>query len=136
MNPTTNDWASSDPTQNITLAEADQFKNQLAGALVIQFGDTFVKTTGGESITEAEFRRNNPLPSAPLNLWGTLAGVSSAPVNLAEMRSAIRAAAQGNNPVGDLENILHQALPQSDIQEMLLRAPSLQSAVRNAISQI
>ncbi|MGD0295744.1 MAG: hypothetical protein ABSE86_01430 [Bryobacteraceae bacterium] len=44
MDPTANDWASSDPTQNITLADADQFKNQLAGALVVQFADRFVKT--------------------------------------------------------------------------------------------
>ena len=72
MNPT-NDWASSDATQNITLADADQFKNQLAAALVVQFADRFAKTASGEIISETELRRN-PLPAAPVNLWGTLGG--------------------------------------------------------------
>src|SRR6202011_4247632 len=91
-NPAANDWASSDPTQNITLAEADQFKNQLSAALAVQFADRFVKTGGGEVITETELRRN-PFPAAPVNLWGTLAGVGAVPVNMAQMRAAIRSAA-------------------------------------------
>ena len=77
MNPVANDWASSDPTQNITLADADQFKNQLASAIAIQFADRFAKTASGEIISETELRRSS-LPAAPVNLWGTLVGVGSA----------------------------------------------------------
>jgi hypothetical protein len=83
MNPATNDWASSDPTQNITLAAADQFKNQLASVLVVQFSDRFVKTASGAIVSEAELRRNNPFPAAPVNLWGTVAGVGAVQLNIA-----------------------------------------------------
>jgi hypothetical protein len=131
----TNDWASSDPTQNITLADADQFKNQLAAALVVQFADRFAKTTSGEIISETELRRN-PLPAAPVNLWGTLAGVGAAPLNIAQMRTAVRSAAQSNNPAGDLQNILHQALPKTDVSTMLLRVPAVAVALGTAIAQI
>lgn len=135
MNPAANDWASSDPTQNITLAEADQFKNQLSAALAVQFADRFVKTGGGEVVTETELRRN-PFPAAPVNLWGTLAGVGAVPVNMAQMRAAIRSAARSNNPAGELENILHHALPKSDVSMMILRFPAVAVAIGTAISQI
>src|SRR5579863_4470962 len=135
MNPAANDWASSDPTQNITLADADQFKNQLAAALVVQFAERFVKTASGDVVNETELRRN-PFPAAPVNLWGTLVGVGAAQVNVAQMRAAVRAAAQGNNPSGDLQNLLQKALPKSDVTEMLLRVPSVRVAVKTAIVQI
>jgi hypothetical protein len=135
MNPTANDWASSDATQNITLAAADQFKNQLAAALVVQFADRFAKTASGEIISETQLR-SNPFPAAPVNLWGTLAGVGAAPVNIAQMRTAIRAAAQSGNPAGDLQNILHQALPKSDVSIVLLRVPAVALALGTAIAQI
>jgi hypothetical protein len=136
MNPVTNDWASSDPTQNITLAEADQFKNQLASALVVQFADRFVKTASGAIIDETELRRNNPFPAARVNLWGTVAGVGAAQVNIAQMRTAVRAAAQGNNPAGDLHTILQQALPKTDVSMMILRVPAVMVAIGTAIAQI
>jgi hypothetical protein len=135
MNTAGNDWASSDPTQNITLAEADQFKNQLAAALAVQFADRFVKTGSGEIINESELRRN-PLPAAPINLWGTLAGVAAAPVNVAQLRASIRSAARGSNPAGELENILHQAFPKTDVSTIILRLPAVASAIGTAISQI
>jgi len=136
MNPIANDWASADPTQNLTLAEADQLRDRLAAALAVQFGSTFVQTTSGDTVSEDELRRNNPMPAAPVNLWGALAGVAAVPQNLAELRAALRAAARGNNPVGDLENVLIQALPKSDAQAMVLRAPAIQAAVQTAIAQI
>jgi len=136
MNPTMNDWASADPTQNITLADADQFRNGLAQALAIQFADLYVKTSSGDTVSESELRRNNPVPGAALNLWGTLADVSPAAVNIAEMRSAIRSAAQRDNPVGDLEDILRQALPRTDVQDVILRVPSIQAAVRSALASV
>ena len=136
MNPTMNDWASADPTQNITLADADQFRNGLAQALAIQFADLYVKTSSGDTVSESELRRNNPVPGAALNLWGTLADVSPSAVNIAEMRSAIRSAAQRDNPVGDLEDILRQALPRTDVQDVILRVPSIQAAVRSALASV
>ena len=123
MNPVANDWASSDPTQNITLADADQFKNQLASAIAVQFADRFVKTASGEIISEAELRRN-PLPAAPVNLWGTLAGVGSAQLNVAQMRTSVRAAAQSNNPAGGLQTILQQAFPKTDPSSIIMRLPA------------
>ena len=135
MNPAANDWASSDPTQNITLADADQFKNQLAAAIAVQFADRFVKTANGQIVNETELRRN-PFPAAPVNLWGTLAGVGAAAVNVALMRTAVRGAAQSNNPAGELQTILQQALPKSDVSEMILRLPAVMIAIGNAITQI
>jgi hypothetical protein len=135
MNPAVNDWASSDPSQNITMVEADQFKNQLASALAVQFAERFVKTVGGEVINETELRRN-PLPAAPVNMWGTLEGVGAAPLNMAQMRAAMRSAARSNNPAGELQNILHQALPKSDISTIILRLPAVAAAIGTAIAQI
>lgn len=136
MNPSANDWASSDPTQNISLAEADQFKNELASALAVQFVERFVKAAGGDTISEAELRRSNPVPSAPVNLWGILEGIAGIPVNVAQMRSAIRAAARSSNPVGELEVFFRQALPKSDFPAMLLRLPAVAAALALAIARI
>lgn len=134
MNPA-NDWASSDPTQNITFAEADQFKNQLAAAIAVQFADRFVKTNTGATVSESEFRHNSS-PAEPVNLWGTLAGAGAVPLNVAQMRAAIRAAARQSNPAGDLENILHQALPKADVASMMLRIPAVGTAIGVQLSQI
>ena len=71
-----------------------------------------------------------------MNLWGTLAGVGAVQVNVAQMWAAVRAAAQGNNPSGDLQTILQQALPKSDVKEMILRVPSVMVAIATAITQI
>ena len=135
MNPASNDWASSDPTQNITLADADQFKNQLAAAIAVQFADRFAKTVTGDIVSETELRRS-PLPAAAVNLWGTLAGVGAAQINVAQMRAAVRTAAQSNNPAGELQTILQQALPQSDVPSMILRLPAVMVAIGTAIAQI
>ncbi len=135
MNPVANDWASSDPTQNITLADADQFKNQLASAIAVQFADRFVKTASGEIVSEAELRRN-PLPAAPVNLWGTLAGVGSAQLNVAQLRSSVRAAAQSNNPSGGLQTILQQAFPKTDPSSIIMRLPGVIVAIGTALAQI
>lgn len=130
-----NDWASSDPTQNITLAAADQFKNQLAAALTIQFGERFIQTASGETVPETEFK-NSPSPAAPVNLWGKLVGVGAVPLNVAQMRSAILSAGRNNNPAGDLANLLHQAFPAADVANMMLRIPAVATAIGIQISQI
>ena len=135
MNPVTNDWAASDPTQNITLADADQFKNQLAAALAVQFADRFVKTSMGEIVSEAELRRN-PLPAAPVNLWGTLAGAGSAQLNVAQLRTSVRAAAQSNNPSGELQMILQEAFPKTDPSAIIMRLPGVIGAIATALAQV
>ena len=94
-----------------------------------------MKTASGDIVNETELRRN-PLPAAPVNLWGTLVGSGAAQVNVAQMRAAVRAAAQGNNPSGDLQTLLQKALPKSDVTEMLLRVPSIMVAIKTAILQI
>jgi hypothetical protein len=134
MNPAANDWASPSVAQNITISEADRFANQLAAAVAVQFGDRFVKTTAGEIVPEVELKQNGG-QSVPVNLWGSFAGVAPVPMNIAELRSRIRSAALAENPVGELESILHQALPQVDPQVTILRAPAIQSAVRTLLAQ-
>jgi hypothetical protein len=135
MNPAANDYSAPNAAQNISLAEADQFRDRLAGALAVEFGNRFVKTTTGAVVSESDLRQNAS-PAQPVNLWGTLADAAPAEVNIAELRACVRAAALGDNPVGDLENALKQALPKSDVQSILLRVPAIQSAVRSAIAPI
>jgi hypothetical protein len=94
-----------------------------------------VKTASGDIVNETELRRN-PFPAAPVNLWGTLVGVGAVQVNVAQMRAAVRAAAQGSNPSGDLQNLLQKVFPKSDVAEMLLRVPSVMAAIQTAIVQI
>ena len=135
MNPTANDWSAPNAGHNITLIEADQFRDRLAGALAVEFGNVFVKATNGGVVSESDIRQHAS-PTQPVNLWGTLADAAPAEVNVAELRASIRAAALGDNPVGDVENALRQALPKTDIQSILLRIPAIQSAVRSAIAPI
>jgi hypothetical protein len=135
MNPAANDYSSPDPAQNISLTEADQFRDRLAGALALEFGNRYVKTTTGAIVTESDVRQNAG-PAQPVNLCGTLADLTAVEINVAEWRASIRAAALGENPVGDLENALKRALPQSDVQSILLRAISIQAAVRSTIVPI
>jgi hypothetical protein len=136
MNPIANDWASTNAAQNITISDADQFANQLAVGVAIQFGGRFVKTKAGEVITEAELKQNGYLALHAVNLWGSFAGVAPVAINIAELRSRIRSAALADNPVGELENVLRQALPQIDPQVTILRAPVIQAAVRKMLSEI
>jgi len=135
MNPAANDYSAPNAAQNISLADADQFRDRLAGALALAFGDRYVKTTTGAVVPESDLRQNAS-PAQPVNLWGTLADAAPAEVNVAELRASIRAAALGDNPVGDIENALKQALPRTDVQSILLRVPAIQSAVRSALAPI
>ena len=135
MNPAANDYSAPNAAQNISLAEADQFRDRLAGVLAIEFGTRFVKKPNGDAVPEAEVRQNAS-PAQPVNLWGTLADIAPAEVNVAELRAGLRAAALGHNPVGDLESVLKQALPNTDIQSIILRVPAIQASVRSAISAV
>src|SRR5271166_2707315 len=104
MNPAANDYSAPNAAQNISLTEADQFRDRLAGALAVEFGNRYVKTTTGAIVTEADVRQNASL-AQPVNLWGTLADAAPAEMNVAELLASIRAAASGDNPVGDIESI-------------------------------
>jgi hypothetical protein len=136
MKQTANNWASPDSSKNITLAEADQFRNQLAAALAIQFADRFVRTTTDEIISEAELRANQFISPLPVNLWGHLAGPVRAGFNVAALRASFRDAAQGDNPFGDFETIVQNALPGLDLAGFLSRIPVLQQALKTAMSQV
>ncbi len=57
-------------------------------------------------------------------------------MNVAQMRTAIRSAARGPNPAGDLENILHQALPKTDVSTIILRLPAVAVAIGAALAEI
>ena len=135
MNPAANDYSASNAAQNISLTEADQFRDRLAGALTLEVANRYVKTRTGGVVSESDLRQNAS-SAQPVNLWGTLGDASPAEVNVAELRASLRSAALGDNPVGDLENALRQALPKTDIQSILLRVPAIQSAVRSAILPI
>lgn len=135
MIPSANDYSAPNAAQNISLAEADQFRDRLACALAVEFGGRFVKTPNGGVVAESDLRQSAD-PSQPVNLWGTLADAAPAEVNIAELRAALRAAAAGDNPVGDLESAMKQALPNTDVQSIILRVPSIQAAVRSAIAPI
>ena len=135
MNPAANDYSAPNAAQNISLSDADQFRDRLAGALALAFADRYVKTTTGGVVSESDLRQSAS-PVQPVNLWGILADASPSEVNVAELRACLQAAALGDNPVGDLENALRQALPKTDVRAVILRVPAIQSAVRNAIAGI
>ena len=84
MNPTANDYSSPDPAQNISLTEADQFRDRLAGALALEFGNRYVKTTTGVIVSESDVRQNAS-PAQPVNLFGTLADLTAVEINVAAM---------------------------------------------------
>ena len=108
MNPAANDFAAPIAAQNISLADADQFRDRLAGALTLEFGSRFVTTTTGGIVTESDVRQSRST-AQPVNVWGTLADPAPAEINVAQLRASIRAAASGDDPVGDIENVLKQA---------------------------
>jgi len=129
MPPSANDWASPDQTKNIILADADAFGNALASALALQFAKLYVLTTQGEIISEAELRGNQFISPLPVNLFCTLAAATSNDQNVATLRSQLRAAAAGSDPIGSLFSLLQLIFPQSDIAAMLSRLPAVQNAI-------
>ena len=134
MKISANDWASPDPSKNMTLAESDRFADALAGAFAVQFADRYVMTTYGQIIPVAELRRNPFLSPLPVHLQARLACGNSAEINIAQFRSALREAAAGDDPVGDLVDVLSAAMPRTDIAALLLRAPALTEAVRRQLA--
>lgn len=136
MSQSANDWASTNPGQNMTLAEADQLGNQLAGALTIQFGTRFVRTQSGNIISEAELRSNNYLSPLAVNLCGYLAFYQAPEINIAEFRTSLRNAAAASDPTGTLVGVLQQALPGGmNVASMFTRIPAIQAVIATALKQ-
>ncbi|HLJ47756.1 MAG TPA: hypothetical protein VKU01_17185 [Bryobacteraceae bacterium] len=136
MAQSANDWASPDPSKNMTLADSDNFANALVAALQVQFGDRFIRTQYGEVISLAELRQNNFMSPLPVNLEGRLAAASAVEFNVAEFRSQLRDAAKGDDPVGDLTRILSAATPGQNVAANILRIPLFADAVRQALQKL
>ena len=133
MAQSANDWASPDPSKNITLADADNFANALVAALQVQFSDRYVRTQFGQIISVAELRQNNYMSPLPVHLYGKLAAASAVEFNVAEFRSQLRGAAQCDDPVGELTKVLSAATPGQNIAANILRIPAFADAVRQTL---
>jgi hypothetical protein len=131
-----NDWASPDPTQNITLADADTFGNALAGGLQVQFADIYIRTTENQIISEAELRSNTFILPLPVNLYTHLVAADSVEINVAQFRASLRAAALANDPTGTLCELLSQAMPQTDVPDQFTRIPAIQQVLLAALQTL
>ena len=131
-----NDWASPDPTQNITLADANTFSNALAGGLQVQFGDRYIRTTQNQIVTEAELRANTFILPLPVNLLAHLAAPESQEINIAAFRASLRAAASADDPTGTLCQLLSQAMPETDVPDLFTRIPAIQLVILSALQTL
>ena len=136
MAQSANDWASPDPSKNMTLADSDSFANALVAGLQLQFGDRYVKTQFGAIISATELRQNNFMSPLAVNLYGKLAAASAVEFNIADFRSQLRDAAKGDDPVGDLTKVLTAATPGQNIAANILRIPAFADAVRQALQKL
>ncbi len=136
MSQSAYDWASPDPSKNITLAESDTFANALVAGLQLQIVDRYVKTPYGEIISGTELRQNNYMSPLPVNLYGKLAAGGAVEFNVAEFRSQLRDAAKGDDPVGDLTKVVSAATPGLNIAANILRIPAFVDAVRQALQKL
>jgi hypothetical protein len=137
MKQSANDWASPDPSKNMTLAEADQLNNQLAGALCLQIGSRWVQTQYGQIITDTELRQNTFIAPLPVNLYGMLAIPGCQGFNLADFRKSLRTLAEADDPTGSLVIFLQQLLPQyNGIPAMFTRIPAVQAVITAALKTI
>ncbi len=137
MNQSARDWASTDPSKNMTLAEVDQLNNELAAAFCIQLGDRYVRTQYNNIIGEPELRGNNYISPLPVNLFSRLALAGSEEFNIAQFRASIREAAQSDDPTGTLVTILQRLLPHNNsIASMFTRIPAVQAVIASALRTI
>lgn len=131
------DWASPDPSKNMTLAESDQLRNQLAGSLCLQIGERHILTQYGQIIGESELRGNQFMSPLPVNLCGSLAIPGCQEFNLAAFRSSLRQAAQADDPTGTLVGILQQLCPlDTAIPSLFTRMPAVQGVITAALKNI
>jgi hypothetical protein len=131
-----NDWASPDPTQNITLADATTFGNALAGGLQVQFADMYIRTTQNQIVSEAELRANEFILPLPVNLYTHLFGQNTQEINIAQFRASLQAAAQANDPTGTLCELLAAAMPYTDVPDQFTRIPAIQAVLLAALQTL
>ena len=137
MSQSANDWASPDPSKNMTLADLDRFRYQIAGALCIQIGTCWIRTTSNSIISESELRQNTFISPLPVNLCGTLALPGCQEFNVAGFRSELRQAASSDDPTGSLVVLLQQYLPTNNaVPAMLTRIPTVQAVIASAMKSI
>ena len=137
MSQSARDWASTDPSKNMTLAEVDQLNKELAAGLCIQFGDRYVRTQYNNIIGEPELRGNNYISPLPVNLYGRLAIAGCEEFNIAQFRDSIRDAARSEDPTGTLVTILQRLLPQhNSIASMFTRIPAVQAVIASALKTV
>lgn len=130
------DWASPDPNKNMTIDEADRMRDQLAAGLGLQFGDRYVRTQYGQTISESELRHNQFLSPLPVNLFAHLVP-GSQEFNIAEFRASLRTAALSDDPTGYLTGILQQTFPQmSNVTSMFTRIPAVQEVIQSALKKM
>ena len=128
-------WASPDPSRNITLADADQFADELAH-LGFRFYQRFVRTTTGDILLEMDVRNNPFLSRQPLNLHGHLSGPGAKEINIADFRRRLRAAARSENPTLQLQRELATALADASIPSLLLQLPGVQQTIESCLGRI
>ncbi len=134
MSQSARDWASTDPSKNMTLAEVDHLNNELAAGLCIQLGDRYVRTQYNNIIGEPELRGNNYISPLPVNFFGRLAIPGCEEFNIAQFRSSIRDAAASDDPTGTLVTVLQRLLPQNNaIASMFTRIPAVQAVIASAL---
>jgi hypothetical protein len=131
-----NDWASPDPTQNMTLANAETFNYALAAAFEFGFGDMYVRTTENQIIPAAELRANSFIAPLPVNLCGLLAAAGAQEVNIAQFLASLQAAAVAGDPTGTLCQLLSQAMPGTDVPSQLTRIPAIQQVILSALQTL
>jgi hypothetical protein len=136
MKISANDWASPDPNKNMSLAEADSFANRLTSALMLQMVGRFVKTTGGNTISEHELRHNQFLSPLPVNLYTQLASAGDAEFNIAGLRSALHDIAQSDDPVAGYIAFLRSTFPTRDPFAIVAAMPLVAEAVAGALAAI
>lgn len=136
MTSSANDWASPDPSKNITLAEADHFRDILVASLGLQFGYRFVLTQYGNRISETELRQNNFLSVLPVNLMGLLVP-GSQEFNVAQLRQSIRDAASSDDPIGYLNSLLQQIFPHViSVSTLYTQIPAVRNLIASALKNI
>lgn len=136
MNQTANDWASPDPSKNMTLAEADRFRDDLAASLGVRFYDRFVRSTSGDIVLEDNLRHNPLLSPRLVNLKGHLSGTGAVEINIAEFRSRLRAAARSADPLTQLRSELMNAMPGANITSLLLCVPGVPQTICNGLDRL
>ena len=132
-----NDWANPDSSKNMTLDDAVRLDNEITGAFTVQIVEKYVRTTGGNIISERELRDNQFISPLPVNMCGKLSYDPSAPeINLCDLRNEIQSFLSTEDPVYYFRAFLEQMIPNTDINYMFSRIPAVQQLLIAALGRI